>query len=106
MRMLRCMFEHTRLDKIMNEDIREKVGVAPIDNKIQKARLRWFGHVRRRSQEAPVKMCQRLSLAGMRRGRGWSKKYWGEVIRKDMAQLQISDDMALDSKAWRSTIRL
>ncbi|XP_070045741.1 uncharacterized protein [Nicotiana tomentosiformis] len=40
MRMLRWMCEHTRMDKIRNEDIREKVGVAPIDDKMQAARLR------------------------------------------------------------------
>ncbi|XP_070028965.1 uncharacterized protein [Nicotiana sylvestris] len=40
MRMLRWMHGHTRMDKIRNEDIRENVGVAPMDEKMQKARLR------------------------------------------------------------------
>ncbi|XP_070031783.1 uncharacterized protein [Nicotiana tomentosiformis] len=54
MRMLRWMCGHTRLDKIRNEDIRVKVGVAPMEYKMQEARLRWFGHVRRRSLDAPM----------------------------------------------------
>ncbi|XP_070017582.1 uncharacterized protein [Nicotiana sylvestris] len=36
MKMLRWMCGHTRLDKIRNEDTRERVGVAPMDAKIWK----------------------------------------------------------------------
>ncbi|KAF3660653.1 Acetolactate synthase small subunit 2, chloroplastic [Capsicum annuum] len=38
------------------------------------------------------------SLDGFRRGRGRPKKYWGEVIRRDMEQLQLTEDMTLDRK--------
>ena len=34
--------------------IREKVGVAPIEEKLVQHRLRWFGHVQRRPPEAPA----------------------------------------------------
>ena len=54
MRMLRSMCGHTRLDKIRNECIRQKVHVAPIGDKIREGRLKWFGHVRRRPSDAPV----------------------------------------------------
>ena len=40
MKMLRWMSGHTRLDKIRNEDIRERVGVAPIVEKMVESRLR------------------------------------------------------------------
>ncbi|XP_070003743.1 uncharacterized protein [Nicotiana sylvestris] len=101
MRMLRWMCEHTKMDKIRNEVIREKVGVSPMNDKLREARLRWFGHVQRRSPDAPVRRCERLALVGMRRGRGRTKKYWREVIRQDMVRLQIIEDMALDRKLWR-----
>ncbi|XP_070008390.1 uncharacterized protein [Nicotiana sylvestris] len=106
MRMLRWMCGHTRLDKIRNEDIRKRVGVTPVDDNLREARLRWFGHVRRRSLDAPVRRCERLTLAGTRSGRERPKKYWGEVIRQDMTQLQIFEDMALDKNIWRSSIRV
>ncbi|XP_070031589.1 uncharacterized protein [Nicotiana tomentosiformis] len=74
MRMLRLMCEHTRIDRIRNEVIRDKVGVAPIEDKMWEVRLKWFGHVRRRSTDAPVRRCKRLTLEGLRRGRGRPKK--------------------------------
>ncbi|CAN6567236.1 unnamed protein product [Malus baccata var. baccata] len=41
MRMLRWMCGHTRKDKIRNEDIRGKVGVAEIEGKMRENRLRF-----------------------------------------------------------------
>jgi len=64
MRMLRCMCEHTRIDKIKNKDIRDSVGVASLEDKIRKTRLRWFGHVKRRITYAPVRRCERLAGLG------------------------------------------
>ncbi|GER38520.1 1-deoxy-D-xylulose 5-phosphate reductoisomerase [Striga asiatica] len=54
MRMLRWFCGHTRRDRIRNEDIRDRVGVAPIEEKLVQHRLRWFGHVQRRPPDAPV----------------------------------------------------
>lgn len=34
------------------------------------------------------------------------KKYWGEVIRHNMAQRQLTEDMTLDRKLWRTGIRV
>ncbi|XP_070018117.1 uncharacterized protein [Nicotiana sylvestris] len=98
MRMLRWMCGHTRLDRIRNKVIRDKVGVSPIEDKMWEARHRWFGHVRRRSTDAPVRRCERLTLEGLQRGRDRPKKRWGGMIREDMAQLQLTEDMTLDRK--------
>ncbi|XP_060183440.1 uncharacterized protein LOC132613435 [Lycium barbarum] len=106
MRMLRWMCGHTRRDMIRNEDIQDKVGVVSVANKMMEVRLRWFGHVKRRSDDAPVRRCERLAVAGVRRDRGRTKKNWREVIRQDMAQLQLTEDMTLDRKIWRSRIRI
>ncbi|KAF3643834.1 putative pre-mRNA-processing factor 6-like [Capsicum annuum] len=104
MRMLRWMCGLTRGDRVRNETIREKVGVTSVECKMREARLRWFGHVKRRGMDAPVRRCERLALDGFRRGRGRPKKYWGEVIRRDMEQLQLTEDMTLDRKVWRARI--
>jgi hypothetical protein len=42
--MLRWMCGHTRKGVVRNDDIRDRVGVAPIAEKLVQHRLRWFGH--------------------------------------------------------------
>ena len=39
------MCGNTRRDKVRNKDIRTKVGVASIEEKMKENHLRWFGHV-------------------------------------------------------------
>ncbi|KAD3640381.1 hypothetical protein E3N88_29604 [Mikania micrantha] len=77
MRMLRWMCGHTRLDRIRNEVFRERLQVANISDKVREGRLRWFGHVRRRSQLAP-----------------------------DLAALHLSEDMIYDRSQWRRRIKI
>ena len=45
MRMLRWISGNTRNDRIRNEEIFLKIGVASIDGKMRENHLRWFGHV-------------------------------------------------------------
>ena len=45
MRMLHWMCDNTRRDKVRNEDIHTKIGIASIDENMRKNHLRWFGHV-------------------------------------------------------------
>ncbi|PHU18012.1 Sulfhydryl oxidase 1 [Capsicum chinense] len=55
----------------------------------------WACDERHRS---PVRRCERLAADGFRRSRGRPKKYWREVIRRDMKQFQLTEDMTLDRK--------
>ncbi|XP_070010773.1 uncharacterized protein [Nicotiana sylvestris] len=106
MRMLRWMCGCTRRDSIKNEAIWDRVGVASVEDKMRETRLRWFGHVKRRNIDAPVRRYERLAMESLRRGRGRPKKYWGEVIIHDMALLQLTEDMTLDRRVWRSMIKV
>ena len=73
MRMIRWMCGYTRLDRIRNVVIRERVGVVSLEKKMRETRLRWFGHIKRRSVDAPVRRCEAINLLHCRRGRGRSK---------------------------------
>lgn len=55
--------------------------MAPIEDKMLEAKLRWFGHVKRRGTNTPLRRCGRLALVDLRRGRDGPKRYCGEVIR-------------------------
>ncbi|KAG5591858.1 hypothetical protein H5410_042372 [Solanum commersonii] len=51
-RMLQWMCEHIRRDRIRNEDTQDTVRVVPMEDNMREARLRWFGHVKRRCMDA------------------------------------------------------
>ncbi|KAM2387188.1 hypothetical protein ACFX1X_039558 [Malus domestica] len=106
MRMLRWMCGHTRKDKIKNEDIRGKVGVAEIEGKMRENRLRWFGHVQRRPTDAPIRRCDYGTEVQGRRGRGRPRKTFEETLRKDLEYLDLTKDMTQDRAQWRSKIHI
>ena len=84
MRMLRWMSGHTRKDKIRNDCIRKKVGVADIGGKMTETRLRWFGHVQRRPLEAPVRQVDQMVCSPIKKGRGRPRRTLEEVIKRDL----------------------
>ena len=106
MRMIRWICGQTRLDKIRNEVIRDKIEVASIEDKMRDARLRWFGHIRRRPRDALVRSCETMDCPDYRRRRGRTKKSWSEVIRHDLKILGLMEDMAQDRKLWRAGIKV
>ena len=54
--------------------IRSKIEVAAIEDKMRKARLRWFGHIRRRPMDAPVRRGETIECLDHRRRRGRLRK--------------------------------
>ena len=87
-------------------DIREKVGVAPIGEKLTQRRLRWFGHIQRRPSDAPIRRGVPCTEEGVRRGRGRPRLTWQEVVKRDMRDWDICQELVLDRKAWREAIKV
>ncbi|KAH1221829.1 Craniofacial development protein 2 [Glycine soja] len=106
MRMLRWMCGKTRQDKIRNEAIRERVGVAPIVEKMVENRLRWFGHVERRPVDSVVRRVDQMERRQTIRGRGRPKKTIREVIKKDLEINGLDRSMVLDRTLWRKLIHV
>ena len=76
MRMIRWMCGYTRMDKIRNEVIRDLVKVAHFEDKMRETRLRWFGHVKRRSVEVLVSRCERTNFLEGKRGKDDQRRVW------------------------------
>ena len=106
MRMLRWFCGYTRRDRVRNEDIREKVGVAPIEEKLTQHRLRWFGHVQRRLPEAPVRSGLLKRVDNVKRDRGRPKLTWDEAVKRDLKDWNVPNEVAFDRSVWRLAINV
>jgi len=94
--MLRWMCSNMRRDKVRNKDIRTEIGVASIKEKMKENRLRWFGHVRHRPTDAPIRRVKCIKLGQVKRAQGKPKKTWMEVIRQDTEAKGLSEGIFLD----------
>ena len=70
MRCLRSMCGVTRMDRLRNEVVRERVGVdEKLSERVDRKVLKWYGHVERMSGERLTKRVYRSEVEG-ERGRG------------------------------------
>ena len=104
--MLRWFCGHTRRDRVRNEAIRDRVRVAPFEEKLTQHRLRWFEHVQRRPPEAPVRSGVLKRVDKVKRDRGRPKLIWDELVKRDLKDWNISKEIALDRSAWRLAINV
>ena len=76
--------------------------------KVRKSRLGWFGHVVRMEDENEnvVQRVRELDVEGLPRGRGRPKLTWDAVVKKDMQECGLREDMAWDRSEWRMAIRM
>jgi hypothetical protein len=92
--MLRWIYSHTRGD-----DIEEKFGVAPIQEKLVQYRLRWFDYIQRRPLEAPVRSGILNRSKNTRRGGIRPRLTCAEAIKKYLKEWSIPKELALDRSA-------
>ncbi|GJY99025.1 retrovirus-related pol polyprotein LINE-1 [Tanacetum coccineum] len=105
LRMLRWTCVKTMVDMIPNGVFRGGLDVDSIIDKMREGRLRWFGHVKRRPQNAPVRKVEAMLVEGSRR-RDRPKLRWEDRLTQDMMELFLSVDMTSDRNAWRDRIRI
>ncbi|GJT08203.1 retrovirus-related pol polyprotein LINE-1 [Tanacetum coccineum] len=89
LRMLRWTCGKTVLDMIPNGAYRAELEVETIINKMREGRLRWFRHVRRRPQSAPVRRIEALVVDDLRR-MGRPKLEREDRGKHDMKELLLS----------------
>ncbi|VDO69441.1 unnamed protein product [Heligmosomoides polygyrus] len=83
------------MDRIRNDAIRQKFGVAPIADKMREARLRWYGHVLRGEEDSVRKIGLKFEVVG-KRPRGRPKQRWSDTLHMDLKVAGVHPDLALD----------
>jgi hypothetical protein len=103
-RILRWICDHTRRDWVRNDDIRERLGVTPVEEKLVQHRLRWFGHMQRSLAEAPIRNGVIRRTGNKKRGRGRPNLTWEESVKRDLKDWCIIKEVALDRREWKLKI--
>ena len=92
-------------NSVSNEEVQRRRGVEDLENRLRKARLRWFGHVRRR-EEGHLHVWTRavkLEVVGKRMVRR-PRKTWRQEVKEDLRHLNIREDMVDNRQSWRRLI--
>nr|GEZ52042.1 polyprotein, putative [Tanacetum cinerariifolium] len=105
LRMLRWICGKTMIDMKPNGVFRAELDVDSIVDKMREGMLRWFGYVNRRPRNAPVRRVKAMEVEGSR-PRGRPKLRWEDILKMNMKELLLSEDMTSDRNAWRDRIRI
>src|SRR5260221_7852839 len=87
-------------EKITCVMLRERMGVKAIGVVVKRNRLRWFGHVERKDDCDWMRGCAVLEVEGPK-PRGRPKKPLMEVVKRDMKEMGLRREDAVDRVEWR-----
>jgi hypothetical protein len=96
--MLRWICGYTRRDRVRNDDIRERLRVAPVEEKLVQHHLRWFRHMQRRPAEASIRNGVIRRTGNKKRGRGRPNLTCEESVKKDLKDWCITKELAFDRR--------
>ena len=95
LKMLRFSLGVTRMDNIRNEYMRGTAQVGKFGEKTREARLRWYGHLRRKDDGYIGRRMLRMELPGKRK-RGRPKRRFMDVVKEDMAEVEVTEEDTVD----------
>ena len=111
MRVLRLIRGVTRRDRMRNVQIREDLGVRPVLEEMDRARLRWSGHVMRMEEDRQAKKFMNWIPRG-KRPSGRHRNSWKEGVQerlkrrgKDMDEVTENREYA-DRDGWRRIVQM
>ena len=102
--MLRFSLGMIRMAKIRNEYIRGTAQVGRFGEKTREARLMWYGHVRKKYDGYIGRRMLRMELPGKRK-RGRPKRRFMDVVKENMAEVDVTEEDTEDMNNWRWKIR-
>ena len=100
LKMVRWTLGVTRKDKIRNEYVRGTAKIAKLGDKLRNARLRWYGHVKRREEDYVGKRMMEMSVPG-RRKIGRPRRRWMYLVREDMERVGAREGDEVHRMKWR-----
>jgi len=108
MRLLPWMCAKTRRDKIRNDNIRDRVGVEPIVEKMveMETRLSWFGHIERKPVDFVVRRVDQMEDGQITTDIGRPRKTIRETIKKDPEINELDQNMIYDRTLLRNLIHV
>ncbi|ONM39647.1 Vacuolar protein sorting protein 25 [Zea mays] len=103
MRMLRWIYGDIRSGQVRNDDVCDRLGVAPFEEKLAQHRLRCFGHIQRKPQVTPMRS-RILSLQPVRETREKQVQLWKDLIldycrSQKIHTISLEEDFPLFSNA-------
>jgi hypothetical protein len=106
MRILWWIYGNTSRDQVWNDDICERLGMAPVEEKLMEHRLRWFEHIQRRSMKTPDRSGVIRRTSNEKRGRWRTNLTWKESVKRDLKNWYIITELALDRREWKLAIHV
>ena len=101
--MVRWMCGVTLKNRIISEELRNRLSIEAVTEIVRRGRLRRFGHVERKADDDWVKKCTKVEVVGkVDRGRG--RKTWLQCVDSDMKDLGLRVEEAQDKSLWRRKI--
>ena len=104
MRMLRWSCGVTRKGRVPNKFIRGSLKVVEAGKKISEKRLMWYGHVARREEDHYLQRVANMEIPGRRR-RGRPKTRWKDSVKRDMAEVGLTPEVAQERNTWRRRVK-
>ena len=92
-------------DRRTIEELRKLVGIQLITTVIISGRLRWYGHVMRKSDEDWGKKCMEYRIEGRRPG-GRPRRTWLDSVEADVAEHEIDKEDIHDRRKWRRNVNV
>ena len=105
MGMSRWMLGLSRKDRVRNEEIRKRLGTTEMGKWCRQARLRRYGHVKRREDDYVGRRAMEMRMPGQRK-RGRPKRRWLDCIKEDMEAVGASPEDTQDRKRWRRLVHM
>ena len=76
----------------LNGEIRLKIRVVPIDEKMRENRLKWFSHVQMRVINALLRKNEFIQVERIKKGRGRLKITLVETVKKDLSMKEATEN--------------